>query len=84
MPDQLTRLDGDVGFDEPGTSGTQVTSAAETGSGAPDTSGADIGRELFRLVAKARAASRDPEMELRAAARQYLDLVRRWERSARA
>jgi MazG family protein len=84
VPDQLTRLDGDVGFDEPVTAGTHVTSAAETGSGAPDTSAADIGRELFRLVAKARMAGRDPEMELRAAARQYLDLVRRWERSARA
>ena len=83
VPDQLSRLDGDVGFDEPVTAGTQVTSAAETGS-APDTSGADIGRELFRLVAEARIAGRDPEMELRAAARQYLDLVRRWERSARA
>ncbi len=83
VPDQLTRLDGHVGFDEPVTAGTQVTSAAGTGSGAPDTSGADIGRELFRLVAKARVAGRDPEMELRAAARQYLDLVRRWERSAR-
>jgi MazG family protein len=41
----------------------------------------DIGRELFRLVAKARAAGRDPEMELRAAARRYRDLVRAWERS---
>jgi XTP/dITP diphosphohydrolase len=41
----------------------------------------DIGRELFRLVAQARAAGRDPEMELRAAARRYRDLVRAWERS---
>ena len=43
--------------------------------------GGDIGRELFRLVAKAREAGRDPEMELRAAARRYRDLVRAWERS---
>jgi XTP/dITP diphosphohydrolase len=42
---------------------------------------ADIGRELFRLVVKAREAGRDPEMELRAAARRYRDLVRDWERS---
>ena len=42
--------------------------------------GEDIGRELFRLVAGARAAGRDPEMELRAAARRYRDLVRAWER----
>ena len=41
----------------------------------------DIGRALFRLVAQARAAGRDPEMELRAAARRYRDLVHAWERS---
>jgi XTP/dITP diphosphohydrolase len=40
----------------------------------------DIGRELFRLVAAARAAGRDPELELRAVARSYRDLVRAWER----
>jgi XTP/dITP diphosphohydrolase len=40
-----------------------------------------IGRELFRLVTRAREAGRDPEMELRAAARRYRDLVRAWERS---
>jgi XTP/dITP diphosphohydrolase len=49
--------------------------------GDPDGSGEDVGRELFRLVAKARQAGRDPEMELRAAARRYDDLVRAWERS---
>jgi XTP/dITP diphosphohydrolase len=50
---------------------------------APGHAGADgaIGRELFRLVVKAREAGRDPEMELRAAARRYCDLVRAWERS---
>jgi XTP/dITP diphosphohydrolase len=41
-----------------------------------------LGGELFRLVAAARAADRDPELELRAAARRYLDLVHRWERGA--
>jgi XTP/dITP diphosphohydrolase len=46
-----------------------------------DGSGMGIGRELFRLVAKAREAGQDPEMELRAAARRYADLVRAWERS---
>ena len=44
-------------------------------------SGEDIGRELFRLVAKAREAGLDPEMELREAARRYRDLVRAWESS---
>jgi XTP/dITP diphosphohydrolase len=52
-------------------------SAGSAGSGG---SGSAIGGELFRLVAAARAADRDPEMELRAAARRYLDLVRGWER----
>ncbi|HLI40438.1 MAG TPA: MazG family protein [Streptosporangiaceae bacterium] len=46
-----------------------------------DGEGADIGGELFRLVARARAAGVDPELELRAAARRYRDLVRAWERS---
>ena len=41
----------------------------------------DIGRELFNLVVKAREAGRDPEMDLRAAARRYRNLVRAWERS---
>jgi XTP/dITP diphosphohydrolase len=44
-------------------------------------SGGDIGRELFNLAVKAREAGLDPEMELRAAARRYRDLVRAWERS---
>ena len=49
-------------------------------SGSAD-AGEDIGRELFRLVMKARDAGRDPEMELRAAARRYRDLVHAEERS---
>jgi XTP/dITP diphosphohydrolase len=47
--------------------------------GRPAAAGEEIGRELFRLVARARAAGLDPEMELRAAARRYRDLVRSWE-----
>jgi XTP/dITP diphosphohydrolase len=39
----------------------------------------EIGAELFALVARARAAGLDPEMELRAAARAYRDRVRSWE-----
>ncbi|MGH3284304.1 MAG: MazG nucleotide pyrophosphohydrolase domain-containing protein [Streptosporangiaceae bacterium] len=54
------------------------------GAAGPGSSGDDIGRELFRLVAKARALGLDPETELRAAARSYRDLVRAWERSGRA
>ncbi len=47
--------------------------------GEPDGSGEDIGRELFRLVARARELGRDPELELRAAARRYRELVHAWE-----
>ena len=55
--------------------------SGDSGSAESADPGQDIGRELFRLVAKARAAGRDPEMELREAARRYRDLVRAWERS---
>jgi len=65
VPEELARLDGDPGSGDPGPAGP----------------GDEIGGELFRLVARARAAGRDPEMELRAAARRYLELVRAWERS---
>jgi len=41
----------------------------------------NLGLELFRLVADARAAGLDPETELRAAARRFRDVVRAWERS---
>lgn len=60
----------------------ELARLAEAGPGEPGYSGDDIGGELFRLVAAARAADRDPELELRAAARRYLDLVRRWEHGA--
>jgi XTP/dITP diphosphohydrolase len=40
-----------------------------------------IGAELFALVAKAREAGLDPELELRAAARAYRDRVRAWEQA---
>jgi XTP/dITP diphosphohydrolase len=41
----------------------------------------DIGAEIFALVARARAAGLDPELELRAAARAYRERVQAWERS---
>ncbi|HEX6528074.1 MAG TPA: MazG family protein [Streptosporangiaceae bacterium] len=43
--------------------------------------GPDLGAELFRLVARAREAGLDPELELRAAARRYRDRARTWEKS---
>ena len=53
----------------------------EADSAGPADPGEDIGRELFRLVVKAREAGRDPETELRAVAHRYRDLVRAWEHS---
>jgi XTP/dITP diphosphohydrolase len=53
----------------------------EPASAGPADPAGDIGRELFRLVTEAREAGRDPEMDLRAAARRYRDRVRAWERS---
>ena len=69
VPAELADLDGADRTDEP--------DGSDQGPG----TGENIGSELFRLVAKARAAGRDPEVELRAAARRYRDLVRVWERS---
>jgi XTP/dITP diphosphohydrolase len=46
-----------------------------------DLPGEDVGAELFRLVARAREAGLEPELELRAAVRSYRDRVRAWERS---
>ena len=48
------------------------------GPGEPETVSA-IGAELFALVAKARTAGLDPELELRRAARVFRDRVQSWE-----
>jgi uncharacterized protein YabN with tetrapyrrole methylase and pyrophosphatase domain len=70
--------------------GVPADLAARPASGAGQGDGAageqavsDIGAELFALVARAREAGLDPELELRAAARAYRDRVRAWERSGR-
>jgi NTP pyrophosphatase (non-canonical NTP hydrolase) len=68
IPGDLALLDGGPGDDD-------------RDPGNHDGDPGDIGRDLFRLVARARAAGCDPETELRAAARRYRDLVRDWERS---
>ena len=65
VPSELARLDGDP-------------QPPETG---PRESGEGLGRELFRLVGRARELGLDPEMVLRTAARRYRDLVRAWELS---
>jgi len=45
--------------------------------------GTGLGDTLFRLVAEAREAGLDPELELRAAARRFRDRVRAWEQARR-
>jgi len=69
VPEELAQLEGGQEDGEPPASG---------GSGQ---AGLDLGRELFRLVALARRAGLDPEMELRAAARRYREAVNAWARS---
>jgi XTP/dITP diphosphohydrolase len=56
---------------------------SEAGPSDTETSPSEIGAELFALVARARAAGLDPELELRAAARAYRDQVQAWEQSQR-
>jgi len=43
--------------------------------------GSVLGDELMRLVAQARSADIDPELELRSAARRFADRIRDWEQS---
>lgn len=52
--------------------------AAATANDTPAAGG--LGQELLALVRRARAAGLDPELELRAAALDYADRVRAWER----
>jgi XTP/dITP diphosphohydrolase len=52
-----------------------------TGGGPGDETAPSLGDQLFALVATARAADLDPELELRAAARRYQDRVRAWEQA---
>jgi len=58
--------------------------AGVAGAAGPDLPASELGAELFALVARARAAGLDPELELRAAARTYRDRVLAWERARQA
>jgi XTP/dITP diphosphohydrolase len=53
--------------------------AAKAGVPAALFSDDDVGAELFALVARMREEGRDPETDLRAAARRFHDRVRAWE-----
>jgi MazG family protein len=51
---------------------------SSAGTGVDDHGISELGAALFALVAQAREAGLDPELELRAAARSYRERVRRW------
>jgi XTP/dITP diphosphohydrolase len=80
-------LDG-VPFGQPALSLAAQLQRRATRAGAPADLGAppgpDLGDQLLVLVARAREQGLDPELELRAAARRYRDLVRDWEASRRS
>ena len=61
--------------------GGEAAAAPVGEAAAPGGEGAALGEQLFLLVARARAAGLDPELELRAASRRYRHRVRAWERS---
>ena len=63
--------------------GVPAELAVADGSGAVG-AGDGLGAELFELVARARAAGLDPELELRGAARRYQDRVHAWEQAQAA
>jgi XTP/dITP diphosphohydrolase len=69
------------GVSSGGLPGDRAPNAAPAPAAVP-APGEDLGDELMRLVARARAAGLDPELELRAAARRFADLVRDWERAS--
>jgi XTP/dITP diphosphohydrolase len=85
-PAQVSALDG-VPFGQPGLSlASQLQGRAHRAGlpahllTEPAESGDDLGDRLFALVAAAREAGLDPELELRAAARRFAARVRAWER----
>jgi len=53
--------------------------AADQGTATAGDSVSELGAELFALVARARAAGLNPELELRHAARVFRDRVQAWE-----
>ena len=80
-------LDG-VPFGQPALSlAAQLQRRAERAGVPSELAGLDgaegLGAELFAMVARARAAGLDPELELRAAARAYRDQVQAWEQAQR-
>lgn len=63
----------------PGESAPGESAPGESAPG--EGTASELGAELFALVARARAAGLDPELELLAASRAYRDRVVRWEQA---
>lgn len=71
------------GPDRPGDRDDARGQDGPRGRSGPGGSSGEIGAELFALVKRAREAGLDPELELRAAAREYRDRVMAWEQARR-
>jgi XTP/dITP diphosphohydrolase len=83
VPAELAVADGS-GAGGSGAGGSGAGGSGAGGSGAGLDAGDGLGAELFELVARARAAGLDPELELRGAARRYQDRVHAWEQAQAA
>jgi XTP/dITP diphosphohydrolase len=81
---QLQRRAGRAGVPASLAGGREPAGDPELTDGPAPGDGRELGEELFRLVAEARVAGLDPELELRAAARRYRDRVHAWEHAQRA
>jgi XTP/dITP diphosphohydrolase len=79
---QLQRRAQRAGVTVPADGAGSVSSAASAGSVDRANSADSVGDALMGLVARAREAGLDPELELRAAARRFADAVRAQERLA--
>jgi XTP/dITP diphosphohydrolase len=80
-PSESAAVGGSAEAGVPGGAGEAGEAAAAGESAAAAlAAGDDLGDRLFALVASARAAGLDPELELRAAARRFAARVRAWER----
>jgi uncharacterized protein YabN with tetrapyrrole methylase and pyrophosphatase domain len=83
VPGELADLGSAAGPADPGRAAGPADPGRAAGPADPETSPSEIGAELFALVARARAAGLDPELELRAAARAYRARVEQWEQAQR-
>jgi XTP/dITP diphosphohydrolase len=79
---QLQRRAQRAGITVPANGAASVGSAGGTASVGSADGAASVGDALMALVARAREAGLDPELELRAAARRFADSVREQERPA--